>query len=63
MLMADIEDNTNEEETKEFSIEIKISNKNLQYRSDFSEPETVFWLDAVKNLIYKNTFEQNVSES
>jgi len=61
--MADIEDNTNEEETKEFSIEIKISNKNLQYRSDFSEPETVFWLDAVKNLIYKNTFEQNVSES
>jgi len=43
----------------EFSIEINISNANLSYRSDFPEGETVFWLESVKNLIIKNTFENN----
>ena len=41
---------------KELSVEIKISDKNLSYRSDFSEAETIFWLEAVKDLILKNTF-------
>jgi hypothetical protein len=45
-------------EPKEFSIDIRISNKNLQYKSDFNEAETVFWLEAVKGLIIKNSFEQ-----
>lgn len=46
-----------EEPKTEFSIEIKISNKNLQYRSDFTESETIFWLEAVKTLILKNAFD------
>jgi hypothetical protein len=41
----------------EFVIEIKISEKNLAYKSDFSEAETVFWLESVKDLIIKKTFE------
>jgi len=44
------------EEKKDFSIEIKISEMNLSYRSDFAEAETVFWLEAVKDLIIKNAF-------
>lgn len=42
----------------ELKIEIKISNQNLQYKSDFSEAETIFWLEAVKSLVIKNTFDQ-----
>ena len=38
-------------------VEIKISDKNLSYKSDFTEAETVFWLEAVKDLIIKKTFE------
>ena len=41
----------------EFTVEIKISDKNLSYKSDFTEAETVFWLEAVKDLIIKKTFE------
>jgi hypothetical protein len=41
----------------EFVVEIKISDKNLSYKSDFTEAETVFWLEAVKDLIIKKTFE------
>lgn len=41
----------------EFVVEIKISEKNLAYKSDFSEAETIFWLEAVKNLVIKKTFE------
>lgn len=44
-------------ETKEFKVEIKISEKNLSYKSDFSEAETIFWLEAVKDLIIKKTFD------
>jgi hypothetical protein len=44
------------EEKKDFSVEIKISEQNLSYRSDFAEAETVFWLEAVKDLIIKNAF-------
>lgn len=47
-----------EEVKKEFSIEIKISEANLSYRSDFNEAETIFWIEAVKNLIMKNAFEK-----
>lgn len=54
--MSDVIDT---QEIKEFNIEIKISNKNLQYKSDFSEPETIFWLEAVKSLIIKNSFDQS----
>lgn len=45
-------------EAKEFGIEIKISNANLQYRSDFNEAETIFWIEAVKNIIMKNAFDK-----
>lgn len=43
-------------EPKEFSVQIRISDKNLQYKSDFNEAETIFWLEAVKDLIIKNAF-------
>jgi hypothetical protein len=45
------------EQKTEFVVEIKISDKNLAYKSDFSEAETIFWLEAVKDLIIKKTFE------
>ena len=45
-------------ENKEFVIEIKISNANLQYKSDFNEAETVFWMESVKTLILKNAFDK-----
>lgn len=41
---------------KDLNIQIKISDKNLQYKSDFNEAETIFWLEAVKDLIIKNAF-------
>jgi hypothetical protein len=57
---VDVTDAADAPEVKtEFSIEINISNANLSYRSDFPEGETVFWLESVKNLIIKNTFENN----
>ena len=52
--MSDVTEAT--EEKKDFSIEIKISEMNLSYRSDFGEAETVFWLESVKDLIIKNAF-------
>lgn len=45
-----------EEPKTNFNIEISISNQNLQYKSDFNEGETIFWLEAVKSLIINNTF-------
>jgi len=52
------------EKKTEFTVEIKISEKNLAYKSDFSEAETIFWLEAVKNLIIKKTFDAaGMSES
>lgn len=58
------EENIIEEPKTEFSIEIKISNQNLQYRSDFGEGETVFWLEAVKDLVIKNAFDNaNLQQS
>jgi len=54
--VIDVQPAEGEESKTDFSIEIKISNKNLQYRSDFGEGETVFWLEAVKDLIIKNAF-------
>jgi hypothetical protein len=50
-------ENSSIEEGKEVSIEIVISEKNLKYRSDFSEPETIFWLEAVKSMIIKKSFD------
>ena len=44
------------ETKKEFIIEIKISDANLQYKSDFNEAETVFWMESVKSLILNNAF-------
>ena len=46
-----------EEEKKEFNVVINISDKNLSYKSDFNEAETIFWLEAVKALIVQKTFE------
>jgi hypothetical protein len=51
------------EEKTDFSIEINVSNKNLQYRSDFNEAETIFWLESVKNLIIKNAFDKTDVET
>lgn len=51
-----------EETKKEFIIEIKISDANLQYRSDFNEAETIFWMESVKSLILKNAFDKNTAE-
>jgi hypothetical protein len=44
-------------EEKKFQVVIEISNQNLAYKSDFSEPETIFWIEAVKQIILKKTFE------
>ncbi len=56
-VMVDEETVAEEPVKTEFIVEIKISDKNLSYKSDFSESETVFWLEAVKNLIIKKTFD------
>jgi len=56
--ITDVIESADSEAPTELSIEIKISNQNLSYRSDLAEGETVFWLEAVKNLIIKNTFEK-----
>lgn len=45
------------EEKKEFTVQILISEQNLSYRSDFNEAETIFWLEAVKDLILRKSFE------
>lgn len=52
-----VDASTAEIEEKEYSITIKITNSNLAYKSDFSEPETVFWLEAIKDIILKKTFQ------
>lgn len=52
------EENVPQVEEKEFNVTIKITNQNLSYKSDFSEPETIFWLEAVKDIIMKKTFEE-----
>ena len=41
----------------EFVVELKINDNNLSYKSDFSDTETVFWLEAVRDLIIKKSFE------
>jgi hypothetical protein len=51
------------ETPKEFKIEITISDKNMSYKSDFSEPDTIFWIDAVKYTILKKTFDATIQES
>ena len=51
------EETTSLEVPKEFAVSINISDKNLSYKSDFNEAETIFWLEAVKNLIIQKTFE------
>ena len=48
-----------EEVQQEATVVIKISQQNLSYKSDFSETETVFWLEAVKSLIIKKSFEMS----
>jgi hypothetical protein len=61
--IVEISEDTPVEEVTNFTIEISISNQNLQYRSDFNEGETIFWLEAVKSLIINNTFNKvNLSQ-
>jgi uncharacterized protein related to proFAR isomerase len=55
---SEIIETTESAEAKEFVIEIKISNANLQYKSDFNEAETIFWMESVKTLILKNAFDK-----
>lgn len=52
-----------ENTVKEFKVEISISEKNLTYKSDFSEPETIFWMEAVKNIILKKAFDAVTEQS
>ena len=54
--------NENNVEKKDFKIEITISEQNLSYKSDFPEPETIFWIEAVKNIILKKTFDGLIQE-
>lgn len=54
---------TENAEKKEFKIEITISEQNLSYKSDFPEPETIFWIESVKNIILKKTFDGITQES
>ena len=42
----------------EFKIEIKITEDNINYTSDFKDNETIFWLEAVKNIILKDMAER-----
>ncbi len=51
------EETVPEQPKKEFTVTILVSEQNLSYKSDFNEAETVFWLESVKNLILKKTFE------
>lgn len=61
--IVEISEDSPVEEVTNFTIEISISNQNLQYRSDFNEGETIFWLEAVKSLIINNTFNKvNLSQ-
>ena len=59
--MSEENEAVKEEETqeapKEFTVTIMISDKNLSYKSDFNEAETVFWLESVKALILKRAFD------
>jgi len=57
--MSDLKNgnNTSSDPKTEFKVEIIIGDKNLSYRSDFTESETIFWLEAVKKLIIEKTFE------
>ncbi len=48
------ETNENNPVKTEFVVEIKISDKNLSYRSDFSEAETIFWLESVKASVIRD---------
>ena len=41
-----------------FKIEIKISAKALEYSSVFAESETIFWLEAVRNIIINKMAEE-----
>jgi hypothetical protein len=52
-----VEEVKQEEASKEFTVTIMISDKNLSYKSDFNEAETVFWLESVKALILKRAFD------
>jgi hypothetical protein len=40
-----------------FEITIMVSAESLDYSSDFAEPETIFWLEAVKNLILEKAYD------
>jgi hypothetical protein len=53
----EVEELKQEEASKEFTVTIMISDKNLSYKSDFNEAETVFWLESVKALILKRAFD------
>ena len=48
---------------KEMNITIKITNTNLSYKSDVSDPETVFGLEAIKDIIIKKTFQESERQS
>ena len=44
------------------SIEIKISEDNLSYHSDFTDSETIYWLEAVKAVVLKKAFKRSDEE-
>lgn len=44
------------------SIEIKISEDNLSYHSNFTDSETIYWLEAVKAVILNNAIRRSDEE-
>jgi hypothetical protein len=57
------EETNTSEIKKEMKIEIVVSEANLSYKSDFPEPDTVFWLEWVKTIILQKTLNTLNQES
>lgn len=45
-------------ENTDVYIEIKISAEALEYTSAFADSKTIFWLEAVKSIILKDSFDK-----
>lgn len=56
--MSDVTVETQPEDEADLTIVIRITDNNLQYKSSFTEAETIFWLEAVKGLVMQNAFEK-----
>ena len=41
-----------------YEIVISIDSEAVDYKTDFTDNETVFWLEAVRNIVIKKMYEQ-----